>query len=823
MTRTVAPWLLLLLLAPAAPAAPAGDAPAKEDPLPEGALYRLGVSRLRHGGTAVICCAFSPDGKVLASVGNDNLVKLWDPATGKLIREMKGHNGGVQGCAFTSDGKHLLTCSMDTTLKLWEVATGKEEMTLTGHTAAVLPVAVSPDGKLGASEGQDATVRVWDLAAGKELRTLPGHDSQGTTNLAFSPDSKHLVTVGEDFALRLWDLNTGREVRQFKGHQADSNSVEFSKDGKQLISASNDKTVKLWNVATGQLVRTFEGHTDFVSTARLCPDGKTMISGGMDRTLRLWDLNTGKEVRRFDGHHRTVSEVTVTPDSKVAATAGHDGTLRLWDLTTGEELPQSAGLDAAAVSPGGKVLATGGGAWVRLWDPLTGKPLPQKFDQEAAIVRLAFADDKTLAVLGDDEKVRLWDLGAGKLIRELKPSAPMIQPPPGGVRRAFLTLHSLGVSADGKLVVAADRDNAMAWDGGTGKDLERPFQTEESRRDGFLRSLALSRDGRVAATANDNGGPNAAVRVWDAARGQELRSLPVPPGGAGRVTLSDDGRTLAAAVAQPTLRLWETATGLDRARLPQPNSLATAVALSRDGRLLAAADFEKGLHVYDVLRGEELGTLPGHGELVSDLAFLPDNKGLVSVGSDGTVLTWDLSAPLKKLAPLPAKLEAKALDAAWADLGADDGIKAYAAVWALSAAAEQSLPLFRDRLNKDEAKDDVKKIPQWLKDLDSDEFAVREKATKELERMGRLAERQLQDALAKPASLEVKLRVERLLDKLKEGARTPDERRTLRAVECLEKMRNSEAKKVLETLASGPEEAVSTREAKAALEHLRQP
>jgi WD40 repeat protein len=804
MSRSVALGLLLLL-GPAVLAAP-----------PEGALYQLGVPRLRHAEGGVICCAFSPDGKVLASVGNDDLGKLWDVATGKLLVELKGHTAGVQGCAFTPDGKQLLTGALDTTLKLWDVATGKEMRTFSGHTAAVLPVAVSPDGKLAASEGQDAVVRIWELATGKEVRTVPGHESQGTTNVAFSPDSKHLVTVsGEDYSLVLWETATGKEVRKFKGHQADVNSLEFSADGKRLISASSDKTVKLWTVATGQVERTFTGHADMVSTARFCPDGKTMLSGSVDHTLRLWDLATGKELRRFFGHRKTVSEVSVSPDGKIAATAGHDGTLRLWDITTGLELPQSAGFDAAAVSPDGKVLATGGGNWVRFWDAATGKPLPPKLDQQTTVVLLAYADNNTLAVLGDDDKVKLWDLTAGKVQRELTARRqPAMQP-----MQRRTPLHSLGVSADGKLVVVAGVGEATTWDGGSGKNLERPFQNAESRREGTLISLALSRDGRRVATINDEG-ERSTVRLWDAVRGQELRSFVIPSAISGDLTLSPDGRSLVTTAGQPTVRLWETATGLERARLPQPDELATAAVISPDGRLIAAADVgtDRTIHIYDIIQGKELAKFTGHTESVKTLTFLPESKALVSVGDDGLVMTWDLTLALKKLTPLRAKLEAKELEAAWSDLAGDDGVKAYAAVWTLAGAPEQALPLFRERLLKAEGSADVKKIPQWIKDLDSEEFVVREKATKELERLGRLAEPALREALEKPASLEVKLRAERILERLKQGGGTPDELRAVRAVEAVEKIGGAEARKLLEELAAGPSEAVATREAKAALE-----
>ena len=143
MSRILGSVLLLgglVVLAARGAAAPAGDKPADE-PLPEGARARLGKSRLRHTGS-VISVAFAPDGKLVASVGNDHLVRLWDPATGKEVRQLKGHLGGVESVAFAPDGKTLITGSYDHTLRLWETATGKELRRFEGHQGPVLPLSL---------------------------------------------------------------------------------------------------------------------------------------------------------------------------------------------------------------------------------------------------------------------------------------------------------------------------------------------------------------------------------------------------------------------------------------------------------------------------------------------------------------------------------------------------------------------------------------------------------------------------------------------------------------------------------------------------------
>src|SRR5437773_822013 len=150
MSRPHACFLIVaaLLLAQPAWAAPAGEAPGAdktsgEEALPEGVVARIGRPRLRHGGASVICVAFAPDGKTLASVGNDNLGRLWDPATGRQLRPLQGHTGPVESVAFGPDGKTLVTASYDRTLRLWDTATGKEIRQFTGHQGTILAVAFS--------------------------------------------------------------------------------------------------------------------------------------------------------------------------------------------------------------------------------------------------------------------------------------------------------------------------------------------------------------------------------------------------------------------------------------------------------------------------------------------------------------------------------------------------------------------------------------------------------------------------------------------------------------------------------------------------------
>jgi WD40 repeat protein len=265
------------------------------------ATIRLTVTTLIGHTDSVYSVAFSPDGKLLASGScgqRDSLgihcirgeIKLWEVASGSLVRTLSGHTDRVWSVAFSPDGRLLASGSWDTTIKLWEVASGSLVRTLSGHTESVWSVAFSPDGRLLASGSEDDTIKLWEVASGREVRTLKGHISW-VRSVAFSPDGRLLASGSYDKTIKLWDVASGREVRTLSCHTSYVNSVAFSPDGRLLASGSVDKTIKLWDVASGREVRTLTGHTEGVTSVAFSPDGRLLASGSWDNTIRLLDIS----------------------------------------------------------------------------------------------------------------------------------------------------------------------------------------------------------------------------------------------------------------------------------------------------------------------------------------------------------------------------------------------------------------------------------------------------------------------------------------------------------------------------------------------------
>src|SRR5262249_48609481 len=156
---------------------------------------------------------------------------------------------------------------------------------------------------------------------------------------------------------------------------------------------------------------------------------------------------------------------------------------------------------------------------------------------------------------------------------------------------------------------------------------------------------------------------------------------------------------------------------------------------------------DKTIRLWDVLAGQEVRQLPGHQELVTFAAFTADGKALVSGGADSMALVWDLTATVRDLKPRPAQLNPGELDSLFADLASDDAAGGYQAVWSLGAASAQAVALLRERVPRATVTDETQRIAKLITDLDNDEFAVRESATRDLQQIGKPAEAALRQAL----------------------------------------------------------------------------
>jgi RNA polymerase sigma factor (sigma-70 family) len=819
---------------PVPPAQPAARAEARTDEedrgaaderaesqLPGGALARLGTTRFRHAHI-VASVAFSPDGKVIASGSHMGTLRLWDAATGKELRVLAAHNGGVIGLAFSPDGKVIATSSWDRSIRLWDAGTGTLIRSLLGHTAEVSTLSFSPDGKLLASGGKDGTARLWEAATGKSLITLAAHTGE-VRSVAFAPDGKNLATGGTDKLAYVWEVESGKQLTTFKGHEERVCSVAFTPDGKSLATCSWDKTARLWDAATGKEKRALK-HESWLECVAFSPDGKSVaIAGGWGGKVHLWDVAGNGDKPRWMGQQPLSISVAFSPDGKKLAAAGWEPTVRLWDVATGKEegagsaVGHTGWVNAVVALPDRKtIVSAGSDGAIIVWDTARGREVRRMDGNHDRIQCLAVSPDgRTVAAGGRDKVVRLWDEGGGKEVAKIEV---------GGL------VKGLAFAPDGKRLASASGNDvfdgwvqaipghgAAVWDVATGKPV---FRLEG--HEGGVKAVAYSPDGKTLAT----GGNDKSVRLWDAATGKETKRLDGHTGAVESVAFSPDGKLLASAGEDGVARLWRLGTDDKPVLLGKPNGWLLGVAFSLDGRLLVTAARNTGqggvnmpVRLWDVATGKERGRFVGHQGTAAAAAFSPDGRVIVSGGGDAAVLLWDVTGRVKDGKLVAADLPQPSLETEWGDLIGDDGFKVQKAVWALVSAPKETMPLLRETLKPVQASDG-KRIAQLVKDLDNDDFAVREKASAELDRIGEPAAGALRKALEGTPSAEMRLRINQLLDKFGGKVASPDILRRERALEVLEHIGGPEAKAILEELAKGAPEAALTQAAAAALKRL---
>ncbi len=587
------------------------------------------VVQLGHTNS-VRSVAFSPNGRWLASASASRVVKLWEAATGREVRNLIGHT-----VAFSPDGRWFASAQVGGMVRLWDASTWQEVRTLTGHPEGVNAIAFSPSGRQLASASRDKTLKLWEVATGRDLRTLTGH-SRPLRRVAFSPDGNWLASGSEDKTVKLWDAATGKAVRTLTDHTSSVLGVAFSPDGNWLASGSGDKTVKLWEAATGKAVRTLTGHTRSVYAVAFSPDGNWLASGG--DTLKLWQVTTGQERLSLASRDRTgvVLDIAFSPNGQWLASGYWASKVKLWDVTTGREGATLGGLTSSVanvtVSHDGHRIAWGSNdKTVKLWDVSTGRDARALAGHTHRVENVAFSPDgRWLASASVDKTVKLWEVATGKAVRTLTGFTSPVS------AIAFSPDGRWLATGSGHWVISATGDNTVKlWEVATGRNV-RTFTGHTH----FVNGVAFSPDGRWLAS----GSWDKTVKLWDLDSGREVRTLAGHARRIRSVVFSPDSRWLASGSWDKTVKLWDLDSGREVYTLPTRSPRGTStVAFSPDSRWLATGTDGTTVTLWDVATGRAVRTLSGPTHFVGSVAFSPNGKWLVSGGGDHSVRIWDVA------------------------------------------------------------------------------------------------------------------------------------------------------------------------------------
>ena len=318
--------------------------------------------------------AFSPDGQLIASVGFDQKLLLWEP-TGELRWQVlgknrgeaqPGHGGDISAVTFTTDGQQLVTVGADRMIKVWEVADGTLVREWEGHSGAIEAVEVVPGTPWIVTGGREGTAIVWTLEGTEVRRLLTG--SEGLTDVVVSADGRYILTTGREGVAGLWQTD-GRLVRRIEEPGQLFEAGAISPDNRYLLLACNNGTAEIRDF-DGRKLQSLGGHRGEVVDLAFFPSEPLLITASEDGQAKVWTL-AGEEMLTLTGHKKALGFVEISPDGATILTGGYDFTVKSWDVAFNLDLQRRRHTDfiyCVDIHPDDRFILTGSKDYrAKLW------------------------------------------------------------------------------------------------------------------------------------------------------------------------------------------------------------------------------------------------------------------------------------------------------------------------------------------------------------------------------------------------------------------------------------------------------------------------
>jgi WD40 repeat protein len=823
------------------------------EPLPPGAVARMGTLRLRTAGQIL---AFSPDEKMFAvaspePIGSDvNIVHLWSVSTGLPMRRFGGPAVPISAGVFSSDGQTFQAAASGQLIR-WNVADGKrlrETKVPRLYCLDFCRSVLSPDGKRWASRYPGPRMDVGETATGTILAALESPLGRWWGPITLSGDGKRAAGFampppereGYKPAKRekgrwvVLDVATGKTVGDFplEKRQQDSCPGVLSPDGRLLAIRCGDQSQRrfqlwLWEPDTGRTLLEISDTEMSVYSVQFTPDGRSLLIGTA-REVRVWDV-----ARKRFGRSLPVPEtdyLICSPGGKYVATQQASGPLhlpyfaRLWDLASGAEvhpapLNHTTHVTAAAFAPDGRTLVSISAGPIRfglfeaqegealIWDARTGRPLRRCVLAPGVPQKVLFAPDGKLLV---------------SVYHNHTPGVLEIDPITGTVVASRPGRDILALSADSERLLCkeGDRDEPIliVQEQRGGRKISRIRPTGTLSYAGFLpggdRLLLV-----CSVPPNPKKGSwTTEVEIYEMATENQVGGWAVERTPT-RLRASPDGWLLAAFADDRKLELLDPETGHTVRSLRAEHTLHSGL-FSPDGAFLA---LDEGNHIglWEVATGEQVTTFEdraAYARAFGPLAFSPHGRRLASASGNADMLLWDVFDVREN----PECLTDDNLRCCWQNLASSSGAAGYQAMRTLLGRPAQAADFLSRRLPVPPIEAAI--LRRWLTDLGSDSFRVREEATKRLTEAADIVEPELRKALAAGPDLETARRIRAVLATIGTNGlvhASGERLRLLRGIQVLERLGTPAAKDGLQKLASGAPAAWRTRAAAAALARLR--
>jgi len=646
--------------------------------------------------TAVIV---SPDGKWLATAGDDNNVKLWSAANGKLARELPGHTAAVRALKFSPDNTKLLSGSTDKSVRVWNVADGKL-FAQTTTPSEVNAVAWLAGAKQIASANADGLIRVWRLpeqANGElaSLKELPGHEGAVTALETVLQGPGQLLSGGADGTVRLWDVDKGATVRTLK-HDGPVAAVAARPDGKRFASAGPGNVAKLWDAEEGKEVAELKGD-------RYARE----VVAAMDRNLAAAKVEVDYRHKAFQSatnqHKSAVERLVKATDTNaaitkvftekekaytnaVAAKASVETALNelgpeVKKLADALEAVEKASADAEAAAKTAKDKKDAKADKLALEAEAKKKSLEEAkaaFDalpsevrekRKKTLEKLA-SEAKTLAEAEKefkksqqikstvDHELELAANASKKAAATMAEAESAITKAEGDLKKSETALESaktaaaasekpilaLAFSPDNLTLATAGEDARVhTWSAENGA----AFETFKGNK-GAVTSLAFAREGTLVSGSSDR-----SAIAWDLAPAWTLERV-IGTGDStsplvdrvNALRFTPDSRMLATGGGEPTrggeIKLWQVSDGKLVKEFKNVHSDAVfALDFTPDGKYLASGAADKFARVVEVATGKVVKAFEGHTHHVLGVSWKRDGRTLATAGADNVIKLWD--------------------------------------------------------------------------------------------------------------------------------------------------------------------------------------